>query len=198
MKVGIPPILHGVIELKCPEMMFIQDMPVIMPGLADLRLPPNLEFCRKLFDVIKYSPKDYVYISCKSMFVNKHSRGRPGWHLDGFGTDDINYIWSDNFPTEFCVQEFDIEDDHVMSRIGLEQQAKEENIITYPDKTFAEMDANVVHRVSTDEREGFRTFIKITVSKHIFNLAGNAHNHLFGYEWDMIPRTLDRNRPAKV
>ena len=52
------------------------------------------------------------------------------------------------------------------------------------------MDNKCIHRVSVDKREGFRTFIKITVSKNQFRLKGNAHNYLFDYDWEMIPRTL--------
>lgn len=131
------------------------------------------------------------------MFTTVQSRCRPGWHLDGFGTDDINYIWSDDFPTEFYNEIIEITDDPVISRIDMLEAIDERNITIYPNKNLLIMDNKCIHRVSVDKREGFRTFIKITVSKNQFRLKGNAHNYLFDYVWEMIPRTLDRNQPSK-
>lgn len=195
--VGYAPTILGEYDIVCPEMMFVQDMPVIMPG-SDLRLPKNLSFIEPLFEKIQYSAKaDYVYVSCKSMFTTVQSRGRPGWHLDGFGTDDINYIWSDDFPTEFYNEIIEVTDDPIISRVDMLESVDERNITTYPNKNLLVMDNKCIHRVSVDKREGFRTFIKITVSKNQFRLKGNAHNYLFDYDWEMIPRTLDRNQPSK-
>lgn len=193
--VGKPPVQLGYFDLKCPEMMFIQDMPVVMPGKG-LRLPDNLKFLEPFFEVVQYSVKhDYVYVSCKSMFVTKESRGRPGWHLDGFGTNDINYIWSDDFPTEFYIGDIELTNDPIISRLEMDELISEENITIYPNKKLLMMDSSVIHRVSTDNRIGFRTFIKITVSTNQFRLFGNAHNYLFDYDWLMVPRSLDRNLP---
>jgi len=195
--VGNAPYVIGEFDLECPEMMFVQDMPIIMPG-TDLRLPSHLEFIRPLVGAIQYSTKtDYVYVSCKSMFTTFESRGRPGWHLDGFGTDDINYVWSDDFPTEFYNQQIEITNDPVISRLDMELMIDESKITTYPNKILLEMNNTCIHRVSVEKREGFRTFIKLTVSKNQFKLKGNAHNYLFNYNWDMTPRTLDRNQPSK-
>lgn len=195
LKVGSAPIIIGEYDFKCQEMMFVQDMSVVMPGLG-LRLPPNLMFLRNVFDDIQYSTKhDYVYVSCKSMFVTKESRGRPGWHLDGFGTNDINYVWSDGFPTEFYIGDIELTNDPIISRLEMDELISDENITIYPNKKLLMMDSKVVHRVSTDTRIGFRTFIKITVSTNQFRLFGNAHNYLFDYDWEMVKRNLDRNLP---
>ena len=63
--VGYAPTILGEYDIVCPEMMFVQDMPVIMPG-SDLRLPKILVLLSHYLKKIQYSAKaDYVYVSCK-------------------------------------------------------------------------------------------------------------------------------------
>ena len=143
-KVGSAPQLLGNIDIVCPEMMFTLYLPVVMPG-TDVRLPPNLEFCREVLSKIDYASDEYVYLTVKSRYVTPESRGREGWHLDGFGTDDINYVWSDAHPTEFCIQECEVSNDCRLSMQELEAQVREENIITYPNKTLVRMDLSLIH-----------------------------------------------------
>lgn len=195
LKVGNAPLICKEVVLKASEMMFVIYLPVVMPG-SDLRLPKNLEWCAELFKYIDYGIHDYVYISAKSMFVGPECRGRAGWHLDGFGTDDINYVWSDCHPTEFCIQDIQVTNDCVLSMQELEQQVCVDNIITYPNNTLLRMDNTVVHRVSISQEFGIRTFVKISVSSSKYDLAGNAHNYLFDYGWDLSERNLERNHPT--
>jgi hypothetical protein len=70
---------------------------------------------------------------------------------------------------------------------------RKENIITYPSNALIMLDNKVVHRVSTDSKFSLRNFVKISVSKDIYNLKGNAHNYLFDYDWKMIDRKSERN-----
>lgn len=193
------PIVLGECEIDCRELMFVQYMPIGMPGEA-YRLPQNLMCFLPLLEAIpswRIDPFNYVYLTAKRLFVGPNCLGnRPGWHTDGFGTDDINYIWSDTLPTEFCVnQHFDLSDDHDLSLVQMAQQARPENIKTYEPGSLLKLDSSVVHRCAVPVSDGYRTFVKISVSRERYNLIGNAHNYLFDYDWPMCQRQATRNHP---
>lgn len=196
---GNPPIELRRFHIDCPELMFYQYLPVKMPG-TDFRIPQNLQCFKRLIDeaTSDYGVGDdeYVYITAKKMFIDVGcAANRPGWHLDGFGTSDVTYIWSDEIPTEFCIQSFDLSNDHIASLEEMEAQALPENIVTYFEGTLLRMDQHVVHRVGECKQAGYRTFVKISISKDKYNLIGNAHNYLFDYEWEMVERGESRNHP---
>jgi hypothetical protein len=193
------PIVLGGYEIDCGELMFVQYMPIAMPGKS-FRLPRNLMCFLPLLEAIppkQIDPFTYVYLTAKRLFVGPNCLGnRPGWHTDGFGTDDINYIWSDTLPTEFCVnQHFGLSDDHELSLIQMAQQARLVNIKTYPTGSLLKLDSSIVHRVARPVVDGYRTFVKISVSRERYNLIGNAHNYLFDYNWPMVERQAGRNHP---
>lgn len=202
---GTAPKVIGEVEVNDPEMMFVQYMPVVMPG-ESLRVPAHLACFRGLIiqamqdsaTVLGESVTDfYVYLTAKHLYVTPDNMGnRPGWHTDGFGTDDLNYIWCDAAPTEFCIQDFQITDDCEVSMREMEEQALEENIVTYPVGHLLRLDAGVVHRVSESGTAGYRTFVKVSMSRDKYNLRGNAHNYLFDYNWAMFDRAVTRNHPA--
>ncbi len=203
---GKPPIVIGHFELEQPEMMFVQYMPVIMPhrrcaSTPIFRSPANLKFVNPLIGAVlrheEWDFENYLYITAKSLYVTAETMNRPGWHIDGFGTDDVNYIWSDSSPTEFCVQSFDLSEDCDTSMRQMDEQARPENIRTYGEKMLLKLDSDVVHRVPPGAPPSFRTFVKLSISKHRYNLQGNAHNYLFDYDWPMFPREASRNHPFK-
>jgi hypothetical protein len=139
-----------------------------------------------------------MYLTAKHMYVTpQRIFNRPGWHIDGFGTDDINYIWSSHAPTEFCVQEFDLSEDCDESMAQMEAQALPENILDYGVNMVLRLDNKVVHRVPRTCEPGFRTFVKLSISSHKYNLEGNARNYLFNYDWPMEPRREGRNHPTR-
>jgi hypothetical protein len=196
---GDAPKVIGHFEIDCPEFMFYQYLPIRMPE-SGLQIPKNLRCFEPLIEAIAlfdgWLPDDYVYLTAKKMFVSPGcSVNRPGWHLDGFGTPDINYIWCDSIPTEFCFQPFNLSDEHELSLIEMEKQAHPENIRTYPIGTLLRLDRRVVHRVGTCKEPCYRTFAKISISKNRYNLKGNAHNYLFDYDWPMFDRINGRNHP---
>lgn len=214
-----PKILGEFKDIKCQEMMFYMYMPIKMamtdrivpsyydphfyPYVEDLRYDKRLDVFRPLIDaVVKYEGiniiDSYVYITAKHTFVSEHNApNRPGWHSDGYLTDDLNYIFYDKFPTEICIQDFNLTPDHTISLKEMEEQVKEENIITYEPYTLIRLDQYNIHRVPLIKESGMRTFVKITVSKEKYNLIGNTHNHFFDYNWDMKKRDVDRNHPTK-
>jgi hypothetical protein len=138
--------------------------------------------------------ENYIYLTVKRLYQDgKCGFNRPGYHLDGFGTNDINYIWSDCQPTIFNTGSFHLSEDDNLSLVELEQQAKEENEITYPDNVLLKLDATVPHKVNSNIHTGVRTFFKLTFSKDRFNLIGNTHNYELDYNWEMKPRKNQRN-----
>lgn len=215
------PELIGSYEVENPEMMFCMYLPIKFAGDSKRYLPGNLspykdiinssfndytslmyEKFRKdtvtLRDRIsmfsKHMDETYVYITVKHLHVSpRYSGNRGGWHIDGFGTQDINYIWTDKFPTEFCLQDFNLSDDCEESLREMEEQARVGNIATFPEKSLLRLNSSVVHRVPEIKESGMRTFVKISFSKEKYNLVGNAHNYMKTYKWEMIERKENRN-----
>lgn len=205
---GKPPWSLG--RFACPmsskEMMCYLYLPIIMKGnLNDVRLPNRLQHLdpiiqRVVSDVVfrqgvEDASKNYVYLTAKTLFVEQGNPGnRPGWHADGYGSDgDLNYVWYNRNPTEFAVQEFDrIPDDDTESMKEMERQIIDDCIRTYDNGVLLGMDEDVVHRVNPVVQSGMRTFIKLSVSRHKYNLQGNSHNYLFDYSWEMVDRNMLR------
>lgn len=207
---GSAPEVLGTFELKCPEFMYVQYLPILMPEseqpILGLAIPKNLEWCLPLISaVIKdFGPFEifwgsyYIYLTVKHMHVEAGTySNRPGWHIDGFGTDDVNYIWYDSNPTEFCISEMHLSEDHEQSIREMEANAALGSRTSYPVDTLLKLDNRCVHRCDVAQVSGVRTFVKISVSKHRYNLKGNAHNYLFDYEWEMYEREKQRNHPIK-
>lgn len=199
-KYGQEPIVIGPVFLDPKEMCFVQYLPIAMANSDRVEIPDNLSWTRPLVNmVLKQGVPDecYLYLTVKHLYVTPNNMGnRPGWHSDGFGTDDINYVWCDKYPTEFCVQEFKLSDECDTSLEEMEEQAKVENVKTYGENTLLCLDKYNIHRTPV-VGEGYRTFVKVSVSKDLYNLKGNAHNYLFDYDWEMLVRSDTRNHPSK-
>lgn len=210
---GGAPIDLGHMPLKPQEMLAYLYLPVKMAQPLEggdnfgVRIPKRLQFLKemvwasiedaeKTLDVQKH----YVYLTVKTLWVEGGFSGnRPGWHADGYGSEgDLNYIWADMNPTQFAVQPFSgIPDDDFASMQAMEAQIEPERIVVYADSHLLRLDESIVHRVNPDIRSGMRTFVKISISRHRFNLKYNSHNHLFDYAWQMFDRDAVRNMDNK-
>lgn len=219
MRYGAAPEMWSVFEPDWDEYMHYMYLPVVL-GAGGIKLPPALKFLEPLIievmnregmnEVIRgYDPEyvgapyKYVYVSARRGFATPgNPLNRPGWHSDGFGTDDVNYIWTDRYPTVFAIQEFtDISDDHVESVKQFEAQIwanrRNDTTITYPDKMVLRLTPAVVHAApEIPEPGGERGFFKISFSNSQFNLKGNSHNYLIDYNWEMWDRSEVRNHPS--
>lgn len=195
---------------KAGEMMCYLYLPVSMKGSLDVRLPDNLKQYRDLINIVMDDSRElkslsdlyngYVYLTVKHLFVNPGNPGnREGWHADGFGSDgDLNYIMHSMNPTEFAVQHFgEISTNDAQSLIDMEAQIDHSKIMMWPDNALLRMDESIIHRVGPVKETGMRTFVKVSISKHKFNLKDNAHNYLFDYDWDMHIRSVVRNLDNK-
>lgn len=188
------------------EVMHYMYLPVLMPG-TEVRLPERLNFARPLIEVATTNFRSttgneplYVYLTARRGYATPgNPLNRPGWHTDGFGTDDVNYVWTDSFPTLFACHEFEgiCPMDHVRSLAQFEEQARVTDLA--PLGYLVRLDQYVVHSApEIPAPGGMRSFIKISFSGDRYNLVGNSHNYLFDYDWKMYPRNVVRNDPARA
>lgn len=209
---GDPPIPVTHARLDWQEFMHYLYLPVRIPiqgplGLgrvaSPIQLPERLEFARPLVETVAYEewhPASYIYLTAVRGFATPgNPLNRPGWHCDGFGTDDINYVWWDGVGTDFAVHPFtEIEPDDSRSMQQFQEQAVAN--AEYSEHWLYRLTPHVVHRapIITEATQGMRSFLKISVSEHRYNLVGNSHNYLFDYSWPMHPRALARNDPHRA
>lgn len=193
-----PEIVGEFITPNC-ELMFVLYMPIRLAGQEQVCIPTHLQDYAPLVNAaLAYegSAGDgrYVYLTVKSLYVQPGCvGGRPGWHTDGFGTSDVNYLWSDTDPTEFCVQPFTLSDDHEVSMRQMDEQARPENIHTYGACKILRLDASHVHRCPVNPASGYRAFARVSFSDDRYDMIGNARNYGLDYNWVMHPRGVVRN-----
>lgn len=206
MKYGELPSRLGQIKIDCQEMMFYQYLPIKLNGFILLQYEARLDVFWKLFQeavqdfIQKYGHENYIgsniYLTAKHQYQTPEKTfNRMGYHADGFLTDDINYIWSDKSPTVFNKSNFNLTLDDVISMKEMEEQALKENEVTYPINTLLRLNQFNIHKVSENQEEGMRTFVKISFSKDKYDLIGNSHNYELDYNWEMKPRKQVRNIP---
>lgn len=205
-----------VAEIKChvEEMFFYQYLPIKLRGwVADFEIENRLvifddiivKCCNDFFhnlvggDVAVYN-EHYIYLTAKRLFVTEGcGLNRDGWHTDGFGSDDINYIWCDSLPTKYICGEFrNVPQDHMESLKYFEHLGNGNTHHYCNVNTIYRLDDTVIH--AQDNYKGsptLRTFVKVSFSKEKYNLKGNSHNYLLDYDWEMKDRGLERNHPVK-
>lgn len=213
---GTAPECVGRFDFDLPEFMHYQYLPVmmdgdVMPPLSPnvaIRLPANVECCRALINAALECASfcwvsrgyRYAYLTAKKGFATADNPlNRPGWHCDGFGSDDLNFIWWVGPGTRFAVQPFgDISTDHVLSLEQFEEQVMPGCVRDdYPQRRLYCLPPNVVHATPVIEPPGgMRQFVKVSLSDRPYNLEDNSHNYLFDYSWKMWSRDALRNDPA--
>lgn len=201
---GLPPVDLGRFDLAPVEMMFWLYCPVKMIGRAETVVPDNLLQFTPLLEIVRDDCRNrwrenYVYLTAKTLWVSPENPGnRPGWHSDGFMTDDLNYVWSDRDGTLFWEPEETrgFIQDHTASLAEMHIAASAGPARQYPDKHLLRLDETVIHRVADFAAAGTRSFVKISVSRHRYNLVGNSINHLMPVNWDFALRAPERNHPT--
>jgi hypothetical protein len=202
---GAPPVDLGLIDLSPVEMMAWLYCPIKIAKSQMLYIPENL---RQFHPIINAVVDDlyqmdglyyvsYIYITAKTLWVTADNPGnRPGWHSDGFMTDDLNYVWSDRNGTLFWepAERVSFTQDHTASLKEMEICESGPHKI-YPDKHLLRLDQSVMHRVADVKQAGMRSFVKVSVSQHVYNLAGNSINHKIGPLGTYVARTAERNPP---
>lgn len=192
--------LLGLFNVKFTEYAKYQYLPIKLPGgefVIEKRLLPFHKLISMCLDDISiyhgntYIDDKYVYLTVKSEYQRGKAFNRAGWHIDGFGTNDINYIWSNIQPTVFNFSHFTLSSNEEESMYEMTEQAKPINDYTYPNNALVRADDSV-HRVG-DLVEGHRVFFKLTVSKDLFNALGNSINHELEYDRPNKKRGKERN-----
>lgn len=205
---GKAPLSLGVRPAECSEFMFYQYLPIKLAGASEIQgsIEPRLKCFDSLIgaaccDYVGFRGLDelvrsYVYVTAKHG-LNRPTclQNRPGWHSDGFMTDDINYIWCDRTPTEFNLSTFCLTLDDELSMDQMRDQALHRNNFTHDPMTLLRLDQFSVHRPAEPRTVEIRTFLKISFSRDKYDLIGNSHNYLLDYDWPMRARGLDRNIP---
>lgn len=237
---GRPPVVIKQVDVTCDEFMSWLYCPIVMPSsegypetarlVGDNRLwlmPDNLQWATPIVREALLAegwPRlswRYVYLTAKHGYATPDNPlNRPGMHCDGFGTEDINYVWWKGAGSRFLIGDLgvDVSSDHVESMRQFDQVAAEvkrlaraeerfvraaslsgrelPRITTYEERTLLRLDPFVVHSTPELTEGQMRTFVKVSFSNERYNLLGNAHNHLFDYDWTMWPREVLRNDPA--
>lgn len=195
------------LKIEFKEMVFYQYLPIKMNGMTGFNLEERLQpFCDLITECsIDYNncfgaeqfKEAYVYLTVKRQYISKEkSMNRPGYHSDGFLTNDINYIWCDVNPTIFNKSKFNLTLDDEISLLEMEKQANPENDFHHAANTILRLDQFNIHKVNDlSNYEGMRTFAKVSFSKDKYNLEGNSHNYQIDYDWEMKPRKKQRNIP---
>ena len=141
------------------------------------------------------SRNQYCYVTIKKMYIQPNTFGnREGWHIDGFlGGDQINFIWSDDLPTEVAIGEFNISKDHHKSLFEIENQIKD--FTNLESNTLYMLDQTCVHRptINSSNRTLLRTFVKVTFTNELFNGFGNAWNYMLPHIKPTKNRFTERN-----
>lgn len=216
---GAPPVELGVFDLDFEEYMHYMYLPILIPEQTKpgvkpaapeyrIALPDRLGFARTMVEQIvhfemctNHSDATHVYVTARRGFATPgNPLNRPGWHSDGFGTTDVNYVWTDRYPTLFAEQEFTgISDDHLESARQFEEQIDPERVRTYPDRTLMRLDPSVIHTApEIPPPGGERSFFKVSFSRSRYNLRGNSHNYLLDYDWPLHDRATVRNDPSRA
>ena len=213
MKYGDLPVNLGQYDIKCDEMMFTQYMPIkLSKNEAEMEqdmsysADPRFDCFRPIIvaaedDFLEQFGYDayeasYIYLTAKHLYQAPNtSFNRFGYHSDGFMTPDINYVWCNSSPTIFNNSEFNITQEDVISMVEMNQQANENNEVTYGNNTLLRLNEFNIHKVGEHCKGGMRTFVKISFSQEKYNLVGNAKNYLLDYDWEMVERKNERNIP---
>lgn len=191
----------GFIDIPTDEMLNWLYCPISTPNTGVV-IPENLCQFEPLVDAVRAREplrfhQEYVYITAKTLYVEGNFVGnRPGWHADGFGSDDLNFIWYDSEPTWFYEDAFELPDNCVDSMAIMSAHARGQEIVTYPVKNLLRLTPSVIHQPPPSVNPGMRTFVKISISPDRYNLLGNSINHNLGERWPLIPRQVERNHPA--
>jgi hypothetical protein len=206
---GAAPKLLGEFEFDTSEMMFWLYCPIKLP-FGRRNLPDNL---KKFDQFVQACAEDvlneygidrwtrsYVYLSAKTMHVSKASPGnRPGWHSDGFLTDDVNYLWYNLNPTVIFEGPglLALPEDHTSSLSVMDAmlEGARDYHVRYPVKNILRMDQTVLHKVDPNAQAGVRTFLKLSISDKPYALKGNSINHGLMHVLPSQERLTERNCP---
>jgi hypothetical protein len=138
----------------------------------------------------------YMTIDCKHVVADEQQR-HGGLHVDGFQGTRINpktkvtrnYVMTTNGGTRFYPKRFVVVDEKKFNVFqGFDLQA-ENHVIAKENEAYF-MDAYTVHESGIADRDGLRTFLRLTFDLKKFDRLGNTRNACLAYDWDMAERKI--------
>lgn len=197
---AIPPRRIGEFHPVFKEMCFYQYLPVKLAGSDNVAIPERLEPFRAMVDeaMVHANHDDHIYLTVKRGWATtENPLNRPGWHVDAWGhPEDRNLVWCDRFPTRYIwgdIGNVPAEDEIALARFEAAGAEFPDHYVE--EEVLYEFGQAVVHATPIIDDPGLRTFVKLSISPHRYNLEGNSHNFLLDYDWPMYPRADVRNDP---
>ena len=187
------------------------------PKTANFAVPERLEFLMPAVwkaledsrEQVDHLDDPYVYVTARRGYATPgNPLNRPGWHCDDFGGTDLNYTWCDAYPTRYLDsggRVLAIPQDDSASMLAMAQFAETYafhtslglEVVEVPLNTMMRLTPYVIHDTPIIPNPGgMRSFFKVSVSSHRYDLIGNSHNHLLDYDWPMYSREALRNQPS--
>lgn len=221
---GEAPTEIGYVDLSrtWTEFMHYLYLPVCIPASdrpsysgTEMGLPERLGFLWPSIRVAMHDARltaphlqdPYVYVTARRGYATPgNPLNRPGWHCDDFGGTDLNYIWCDEFPTRVLRSEdpLPIPPDDAQSMYDMKNFAELAEMSAVeriwideaPTDRLMRLTPYVIHNTPIITLGGMRSFFKISISTHRYNLIGNSHNYEINYDWPMHSRESLRNQPS--
>ena len=190
------------------------DMPIKFPG-SNFRVPKSLEQFLPVIERVAHFEKAanpdcfdeyYCYLTVDQGWVKPDTLQREApCHVDGFQGArwspkvrlNHTYVVGDSIPTTYYPQAFDFSQlDEAKHNFFWEMnrqvaQTKSAHAWRPQDNEISLIDGYTVHRGTEAETETFRTWIRLSFEVRKFDRLGNAHNPMFSYAWDMVPRDIE-------
>jgi hypothetical protein len=192
----------------------VLDMPIKFPGIAEYRVPAAYEQFRPVLERVAdfeaaVNPlwnDYYCYLTLRRGPVKAGTAHHEApCHVDGFQGARWNpkvrvnhtYTVTDCLPTVYYVQPFDFAGlDEARHDFFWEMNCQVADTNSAHAWTGAPyvielMDAYCVHRAAEAETDQERTWLRLSFEVRVFDRLGNAHNPLFDYAWEMVPRDIE-------
>lgn len=203
----IPKGINAEYDVESLEFCNVVYMCIKQAGISEYSIPDNLKELvdSVISDIYTLSPElydndwtKYCYLTIKKMYVQPNSFGnREGFHIDGFLSDQENFIWSDceATPTEVSIGKFELSNNHETSLTEMMVQASYNFTEQLKSFNLYDMNQSIVHRPTKNLNNEaiLRTFIKVTYSKELFNCVGNAWNYKLPHIKPTVKRNQSRN-----
>ena len=203
----IPKGINAEYDVESLEFCNVVYMCIKQAGISEYSIPDNLKELvdSVISDIYTLSPElydndwtKYCYMTIKKMYVQPNSFGnREGFHIDGFLSDQENFIWSDceGTPTEVSIGKFELSKSHETSLTEMMVQASYNFTEQLKSFNLYDMNQSIVHRPTKNLNNEaiLRTFIKVTYSKELFNCVGNAWNYKLPHIKPNVKRNQSRN-----
>jgi len=210
---------HELETFHKPGAVRLLDMPIKMPGIAEVRLPRAMSqfasVLQRILDVechVNPAHLDYfAYLTIDQRYVAPGTLHREApCHVDGFqgarwspkARGNHSYTVSDVLPTGYYVQPFDFDklDERVHDffwEMNAQVADTDEAHRWQPDSAeITLMDCYCVHRGVENDTGApvFRTWLRLSFEerRRVFDRLGNAFNPLFDYHWDMVERDIEQ------